>query len=290
MGFLVSAIYINLLPATPASDTVNIACIFLPIFSWTLTGISFAGIKEYSYQSRFDFLKFNGDFIVMNVILILAFGLFSALTIGLFGVIGIRIEEIYSKYIAVYCLAATPIVSTHLVRTNPQLVNKISPVIAKVFTPLVLINLSIYLVALVVSGKDPYNDRDFLFVFNMLLLGVMAIIFFSVTESVQTTTNRFGLWVLFLLSVVTVAVNTVALSAIIFRLISLGITPNRITVLGSNLLLLASIVSLSLRLFKVLRHKIPATTVARGITQFIPLFGFWAFIVVYLFPVLFGFR
>lgn len=289
-GFTLSAFYINLLPNSNTSDTLVLACVFLPIFSWSMTGVAFAGSRDYSTESRLDFLKFNGDFVVMNVVMGLAFGLFTALTIGLFGVIGVRIEEFYMKYILIYGLASAPIVSTHMVRVNPQLVNKVSPVIAKVFTPLVLINLSVYLVALIASNKDPYNDRDFLFVFNMLLLGVMAIIFFSVVEAIQTSSNRFGMWVLLLLSLVAVAVNTVALSAIVFRLFSMGITPNRIAVLGSNLLLLCSIVALSYRLFRVLRNNLPASTVAKGVTMFLPAFGIWAFIVAFLFPVLFGFK
>ncbi|MFM9051188.1 MAG: hypothetical protein ACKOKF_02560, partial [Bacteroidota bacterium] len=177
-----------------------------------------------------------------------------------------------------------------LVRTNPHLVNKVSPVLAKVFTPLVLVNLSIYLVALISSKNDPYNDRDFLFVFNMLLLGVMAIIFFSVVEAIQTSSNKFGLWVLLLLSLVAVAVNAVALSAIIYRLFYMGITPNRLAVLGSNVLLLCSIVALSYRLLRVLRKDIPAYDVANGITAFLPAFGIWAFVVAYLFPILFNLR
>ncbi|GAB1374555.1 hypothetical protein MASR1M46_14410 [Bacteroidales bacterium] len=60
---------------------------------------------------------------------------------------------------------------------------KVSPVIAKIFSPLVLIMLLVFLSAMAFSGKDPYNDREFLIIFNALLVGVMAIIFFSVAES-----------------------------------------------------------------------------------------------------------
>jgi len=44
-----------------------------------------------------------------------------------------------------------------------------------------LITLVIYLISIILTGKDPYSDRDFLLVFNLMLLGVMAIIVFSVT-------------------------------------------------------------------------------------------------------------
>src|SRR4029079_6125545 len=120
--------------------------------------------------------------------------------------------------VGIFGLAAAPIIGTYLTQTNPQLVGKVSPVIAKIFSPLVLMMLVIYLIAMIYSGKDPYNDREFLLIFNGLLIGVMAIIFFSVAETSTTTKSRTEIWVLLLLSVVTIIVNGIALSAILFRI------------------------------------------------------------------------
>lgn len=288
--FAVSAVYMNLLPDNKTSDTLALACVHLALVSWTLLGVGFSGSRDYSHESRLDFLKYFGDLVVMNALLALAFGLFSALTIGLFGVIGLRIEEFYFQYVIVYALASAPILSTHLVRTNPQLVNKVSPVIARVFTPLLLVTLTIYLIAWIGSGKDPYNDRDFLFVFNMLLLGVMAVIFFSVVETAQSGDSRFGRWILLALSVVAIVVNGVALSAIIFRITSWGFTPNRLAVIGSNLLMAGTLITLSYRIYRSIFHRAPVGEVSSGITLFLPAFGIWAFIVTFLFPLIFGFR
>ncbi|WP_439882026.1 hypothetical protein ACSX1A_02465 [Pontibacter sp. MBLB2868] len=51
---------------------------------------------------------------------------------------------------------------------HPDLVNKVSPVIARIFSPLVLVMLVIYLFAILYSGKNPYSDREFLIIFNLL--------------------------------------------------------------------------------------------------------------------------
>jgi hypothetical protein len=106
-------------------------------------------------------------------------GLFTAIVIGLFKAIGVKIEDFYFDYLAVFAGAALPIMSTFITQSNPSLVNKVSPVIAKICSPIVLIMLLVYLGAVLFSDKDPYNDRNFLLVFNLLLLGVMAIILFS---------------------------------------------------------------------------------------------------------------
>ncbi|MHC2993808.1 membrane protein, partial [Pontibacter sp. HJ8] len=212
-----------------------------------------------------DYLRYNGDLIVMTTLILIAGGIMTGLTIGLFSLIGFQIEQFYFDYVGIFGLAAAPIVGTYLTQTNPQLVNKVSPVIAKIFSPLVLVMLVIYLFAILYSGKDPYNDREFLIIFNLLLIGVMAIIFFSIAESSKTTENTTATWVLFLLSAVTVVVNGVALSAIVFRIAEWGITPNRLAVLGGNLLMLLNLLFITLLLFRSLTKKADIAAVGKTI-------------------------
>lgn len=287
---LVSLIYINLLPASTTSDTLLLACIHLPLLLWVLLGASFAGNNLSDHNRRLDYLRYNGDLIVMTTLILIAGGIMTGLTIGLFSLIGFQIEQFYGEYIGVFGLAAAPIVGTYLTQTNPQLVNKVSPVIAKIFSPLVLIMLVIYLFAIIYSGKDPYNDREFLIIFNLLLIGVMAIIFFSVAESSKKDRNTTATWVLFLLSIVTIVVNGIALSAILFRIAEWGITPNRLAVLGGNLLMLLNLLFITILLFRSLTKKSDIAGVGRSIALFLPVYCVWAMIVIFLFPLIFGFK
>jgi fumarate reductase subunit C len=118
----------------------------------------------------------------------------------------------------------------------------------------------------------------------------MAIIFFSVAETSKTTKSHTEIWVLFLLSVVTVIVNGIALSAILFRISEGGITPNRVAVLGGNVLILINLLLVTVQLFKVLSKKADLTGVKRVISCYLPIYGVWAIIVTFLFPFLFGFK
>ncbi|MFD2999634.1 hypothetical protein ACFS7Z_04630 [Pontibacter toksunensis] len=287
---LVSLIYINMLPVSTTSDTLLQACIHLPLLLWVLLGTAFVGNSLTDYNKRLEFLSYNGDLIVMTTLILIAGGIMTGLTIGLFSLIGFQIEEFYFQYVAIFGLAGAPIVGTYLTQTNPQLVNKVSPVIAKIFSPLVLIMLVIYLVAILYSGKDPYNDREFLLIFNLLLIGVMAIIFFSVAESSKKTENNTANWILFLLSIITIVVNGIALSAILFRIAEWGITPNRLAVLGGNLLILTNLLIVTARLFKSLTKKSNIAGVGKSIALFLPIYGVWVTIVIFLFPLLFGFK
>jgi hypothetical protein len=140
------------------------------------------------------------------------------------------------------------------------------------------------------SGKDPYNDREFLLLFNLLLIGVKALIFFSVAESSTKSTSVSGIWVLLLLSIVTVVVNGIALSAISFRISEWGITPNRVAVLGGNVLMLVHLLIVAVMLFKTVTKKAALAEVGRAIVLYIPVYFIWTIVVVFIFPLVFGFK
>ncbi len=286
---LASLVYINLLPGNTESDTLVLACLHLPVLLWAVLGIAYTGNELQNYTKRLGYLRFNGDLLVMTALLVIAGIILTGITIGLFAIIGLQIEQFYADYIGVFGLAAIPIVATYLTQTNPQLINKVSPVIARIFSPLVLLMLIVYLVAIPFSGKDPYTDRDFLILFNLLLVGVMALIFFSVAENDKHAQDAKGIWVLLLLSVVTIIVNGIALSAILFRIAEWGITPNRLAVLGSNVLMLLHLLLVTSALYRSVTKKASITALGRTIAAYLPVYFVWVIIVVFLFPVLFGF-
>ncbi|WP_221393796.1 hypothetical protein [Dyadobacter sp. NIV53] len=287
---LLGLIYINFLPDVKKSDTLVLSCIHLLLFLWAILGFAFAGGKRNDAEKRLGYLRYNGDLIVMTTLILIAGAIMTGVTIDLFKLIGFEIEKIYFDYFGIFGLAAAPIIGTYLTQTNPQLVGRVSPVIARIFSPLVLVMLVIYLTAMVYSGKDPYNDREFLLIFNALLIGVMAIIFFSVAETAKSTKSQAEIWVLFLLSFITAIINGIALSAILFRISEWGITPNRAAVLGSNILILINLLLVTLQLYKVLSKKTDITSVGKSIAFYLPVYVVWTIIVTFIFPLLFSFK
>lgn len=291
LAILVSVFYINSLPNNPESDTLILACIHLPLFLWAVLGFTFVGDNLKNHHKRLNFLRYNGDLVVMTTIILIAGAIMTGITIGLFSFIGIEIYDFYFKYIVVWGLAASPIVGTYLIQANPQLVNKVYPVIAKVFTPLVLATLVIYLFfAILGTRRDPYNDREFLLIFNILLIGVMAIILFSIAETSKKSDSKTGTILLLGLSLVTIIVNGIALSAILFRISEWGITPNRLTVLGGNILILTNLLLVTFRLFKMTRDRNEIENVEKSIAAFLPIYSIWTIIVTFIFLILFNFK
>jgi hypothetical protein len=285
--FIISAIFINALPIDEKSDTLLLSCIHLPIFLWSVVGFVFAGNEFHSPTKRIGFLRLNGDILVMSTVMLLASALFTVVTMGLFNLIGMNIQEFFANYIVIWGLPAIPIVATVMVKQHPHLVGNVSPIIAKLFTPLVTGTLFIFLIAVISSGKDPYNDREFLFILNAMLIGVMAIIFFSFSEFSIAPINRWQLIMLFALLVLAVVNNSIALSAIIYRLSLFGLSPNRLAVIGSNLLILVHLIFVGVDIFKVIQKKSSVEKFENSIAKMLPVYSAWAALIAFLFPIIF---
>ena len=287
--FICASIFINSLPYNEQSSTFILSLIHLPIFLWSILGYAFIGGEIQNSQKKIAFLKFNGNFIVMTGLIFISGVLFTGITIALFELLKIDIKQFYFEQIAVWALAAIPMLSTYLVQNNPQLVNKISPTIARIFTPLVFITLLVFLVALMYTGKNMYNDRNFLLLFNALLIVVMAIILFSLTEVSKNAGSKINLIILFGLSLLTIIANAIALSAIAFRLSEFGVSPNRLAVLGANLLMFVHLLFVSYALIKNLKGKATIQDVEKEIALFIPAYAVWAAFVTFAMPYIFNF-
>ena len=277
-----SILFINLLPEK--STTLLLTCLHIPILIWLSVGYIFAGSDP---GKRMDFLRYHGDLVVMTTVIGLAGGLFTALTINLFNLIQLKIEDFYFRYLVLSILPSVPLFATFLVRQNASLVSKISPVIARIFTPLVTITLAIFLVAIIYSGKDPYNDREFLLLFNGVLIGVMALILFSLGEATKQNASRVHQYFLFALAVLAIIDNGIALSAIGFRLMEYGITPNRLAVLGSNALVMVHMMITTQKLWSFLKGNERIEAVEKSLTSYLPFYAVWAAIVSFVFPLLF---
>lgn len=299
---LAGIVYINLIPSgkevtisdpsryKPYSDSFLLVCIHLPLLLWSALGLAYTGNAYRQNEARVSFLKFNADIAIVGNVVSLAFGLLTAITIGLFSAININIGEFYLEWIIVAAMASSPIVCAYIVQANPKLVNRITPIIARIFSPLVLITLLVYIPAIFISGKDPFHDRDFLLVFNLLLMGVMAIIFFAVSATEKDKTNGFANWVLVGLCLTTIMVNSIALAAISYRIVEWGFTPNRTAVLGGNILILINLIMASIKVIGVMRAKANQEDVQHAITRYLPVYTAWTIIVVFLFPLIFHFK
>ena len=286
--FAGAAIFINFLPNVSTSDTLVLACMHLPLFLWTLVGLAYTGNAYREVGLRLGYLKFNGELVIYSVIILLGGVLLTLLTMGLFSAIGLNIENWYMENVVVYGAASVPIVAAYITVHRANVGQRIAPAIAKIFSPLVLITLVAFLIANVVQGKSPFTDRDFLIVFNAMLMGVLAIAIFTISERPSAESKIPSDYIAFALVIVALLVDVVALSAIVFRLSSYGLTPNRLAVLGANLLVFGNLAGILYYYTGFLRGNIDILDVEAWIARYLPLYAAWTAFIVFVIPFLFG--
>lgn len=290
LAFLIPAIYVNLLPSDSPGASVNLVYIHLPLLMWFIYGVVFSGYDLRNREKRIGFIRYNGDLAIIYALIAIAGGLLTAITIGLFGSIGLNIEKFYSENIIITGAVAAPVVAAFIIEKYPNLVSKTAPMIAVIFSPLVLITLTAFLISIVATGKDPYNDRDFLLMFNLMLLGVMGIIIFSVSETSAIRNQKFNEIILFALSIITIIIDLIALSAIFYRLGEYGLTPNRLAVLVSNILVLINLILIMTDLFRINFKKEEFKIVEMSVSKFLPVYLLWIITVIFGFPLIFGMK
>jgi hypothetical protein len=144
--------------------------------------------------------------------------------------------------------------------------------------------------AFIYSGKDPFNDRQFLLIFNGILIGVMALLLFSVSESTKSSASAFQRVALVSLVFLALIDNGIALSAISFRLFELGITPNRLAVLGSNVLVFLNLIQVARQMLGLRKGHKNLADVEASMTSFLPYYALWAALVSFVFPFVFSFQ
>lgn len=72
-----------------------------------------------------------------------------------------------------------------------------------------------------------------------------------------------------------------------FRLTSYGITPNRLAVLGVNILIFANLLWIMISYLRYLQNKSGPEAIQDAITKYLPVYGLWAAFVIFTFPIIF---
>jgi hypothetical protein len=288
-AFAVSLAGINLMPAIQPYETRILSMLHLPLLLWLVVGLAFTGRDWRDPAARLDFLRSTGELFIYTVLILLGGVVLTGFTLGIFRLIGIDIRNFYVSNIAVVGLFAAPIVAAYLTEKKRELVESFAPILSYIFTPLFLITLVIFLITMLALGKSPYTDRDFLLIFNGMLVLVIALTLYNITERKPNAVARVFDVMNSVLILAALAIDGIALSAIIMRLSSYGVSPNRIAVLGENILLLFNLIGLAWQYVRCFSGRARYAVVENWTAMCLPVYFVWFIVIVFLFPVIFAF-
>ena len=276
----VSAYYL-FLPVNQASQSITNALYFGLIILWFLVWLSYSSLKVRDISLLSKFIQVTGETIIWSTLLILGGVVLVFLSINLFETIGIAANKFYINNIVTLGLCAIPFISLIVIEMFGKI--KLSAILSKIFLPLFLISIIVFGVVSLFTDIKPYESRNVFIIYNIMLVIVICLLDFV---SINNMKNRFIKICSMALAIFTIALDGVVLSAIIYRIKTYGATPNKITLLIANIIMVTNLVYIIFIGKKYKDYRI----YSKKILHFIPAYAVLAVIVVFLFPILFNFK
>jgi len=232
---------------SPSHETYRTLLIFhLPLLATLGVGLYLVGPSD--DQNSFAALHKGAEVVLTAGIMAGAAMAFIGITFGLFSAIGVAFPEPIKRYlffgipglIPVLAIAITydPILAPIKQRFD-QGFSRLVFTVARLFLPLTILVGAIYIASIPANFFKPFEQRDVLIIYNVMLFAVMALLSFATPLREQDVPEKWRVHLrraIVTISIMTVVVSLYALSATVYRTALGGMTANRMTVIGWNTL------------------------------------------------------
>jgi hypothetical protein len=238
-----------------------------------------------------DFIRFTGEWVVYMALIALGGGVLIGFLFATFRAINVDPANFVGYWLLPCGVVGAIVVAGWLVEAKQGVIENIAPVLSRLFTPLFTAVLLAFLVAFAASGNGLEIDRDMLLLFDALLVVVLGLLLYSL--SARDPLAPPGLFDRLQLGLVVSAliIDALVLQEIAGRIADeYGTTPNRLSALGENVILLVNLAWSAWLLLGFLRRRRPFEAIERWQTGYLPVYAVWAWVVVLVFPPLFNFR
>ncbi|HOI25689.1 MAG TPA: hypothetical protein PK581_08925 [Caldisericia bacterium] len=292
----VFALYINLLPnyvmkgkLNDFSDSLVIACIHMVLLYWFVGALAYLGKAYRNLEERIEFIKFNGELLINS-------GLIFLVGIFMIGISMILFQtffqiEFYDVLGDLFYLAGIGgIIGGASLSLDMQKKASLLHLLAKIFTPIMLVLIWAILILALIGYQNPLEDREFLVLINVTILIVLTMGAYVILYRPQKALRNVLDYLLFAMFVGTFGLGLYALIAVIFRQWTEGITPNRMAMIGLNLVMLVNIAGIAYHEFRFLLQKGEGFASAKWLSWYLMIYLFWTAFMVFVFPWIFQLR
>lgn len=302
LGLAASAAYVLLIfpimwPRVFQEQYLGLMVLHLGLLAWAGIGVVAMG-RGYASDQRFAFLFKSLETLVVAGLFAIAGGLFTLITFGLFGALGIDPpEEIVRLFIAggagLIIVVAVALVydpaSQPAEQSFDEGLTKLIAMLMRLLLPLTVAVLLVFLAFIPANFREPFENRDVLVVFNAMLFAVLALMMGATPVRGGDVSARGQLWLrrgIIALALLAILVSVYALAAIIYRTTIDRLTPNRLTFIGWNIINIAVLVLLLVKQVRAGRDRwLPA--MHRTFAVATVLYVAWTIIGIVALPVLF---
>lgn len=229
------------------SQYLSLMILHLPLLSWASVGILLMA-KHRDPANRFAFLIKSLEVAVMGGLFVIAGGLFTAITVGLFDALNIQFPELVQRLFIAGGGGLIPVVATAVIYdpTAPPArqafdegLSKLVALLMRTLLPLTLALLIVYLGFIPFNFRAPFDNRQVLITYNAMLFGVIALLLGATPVSPADAPRRLRRWLRLAISAVAalaLIVSLYALAAILYRTALDRLTPNRLAFIGWNVI------------------------------------------------------
>lgn len=295
--FAITAVVLNAYPFAPDGMTQALSAMHAVVAMWLVVGIAYAGGDWRSGRARMDFIRFSGEWLVYYALIALGGAVITAITLGVFGSIGIDAQPFVGEWLLPCGAAGAVLIAAWLVEAKQSVVENIAPVLTKVFTPLFTLLLLALIGAWIVQGVTAssegtivvFGERDLLIIFDVTVIFALALLLYSLSarDPLQPPGWFDRLQIVLLASVL--VVDVLVLVSMVGRIAEYGSSPNKLASLGLNVILLVNLVGATWLQARFVFGRKRFAALESWQTAFLPVYLAWTAIVVAIFPVIFGY-
>jgi hypothetical protein len=219
----------------------------LPLLAWAGVG-GFLTAGHRNPANRFKFLIKSVEVFILGGLFVIAGGLFTGITVGLFAALNIDFPELVLRVFVAGGGGLIPVVAAAVIY-NPTVLpseqafneglSKLVALLMRILLPLALLVLAVYLAFIPFNFRAPFENRDVLIAYNGMLFAVVALLVGATPVSVADVSPRMGRWLragIIALAALALTVSLYALSAIVYRTALDRLTPNRLAFIGWNVI------------------------------------------------------
>lgn len=237
------------------ANRLTLIVLHVPLLAWAAIGLAALGWRS-SARNRFAFLTKSIEAIGTGGIFAIAGGIFAAITLGLFQALSVTVPDPLVRLLAAGVAGLVPVFAVATVydpTTSPieqdfgRGLGRILAVLMRVLLALSLIVLVIYIPVIAFNFMVPFNQRQVLIIYNVMLFGIMGLLIGVTPLSTQELAPRLrGLLRAGIVAVAALVtlVSVYALAATVYRTVTGQLTLNRATIIGWNVINIGILVAL----------------------------------------------
>lgn len=288
--FGLGAVAANAFPLDDDSQSYGVVMTHLPIALWLVVGLAYVSDDLRSSRRRMDFIRFTGEWFIYLVLIGLGGGVLIVFLYGIFDAIGVGADAVVEELVMPCGAVAAAVVAGWLVEVKQGVIENIAPVLTRLFTPLFTVALLAFLAVVGWNGRGVVIDRETLVMFDLLLAVVLGLLLYSL--SARDPLAPRGPFDVMLLALVVSAllIDALVLYTMAGRIAEYGTTPNNVTAIGMNIVLLVNLAWSAWLLLGFVRRRTGFAAIERWQTAYLPVYGVWFGAVVLVLPPVFSFR